>query len=89
MAKGKKTGGRKKGVLNKGNAELKEMILMALDEAQEGGGIEYLKTQAIVNPTAFMSLVGKVLPLTVIGDKDKPLEHNVSISIVPVKPRQV
>lgn len=59
-----KTGGRKKGTPNKVNAALKEMILTALDES---GGTEYLKCQAASNPTAFLSLVGKVLPMTVQG----------------------
>lgn len=60
MAKGMKTGGRQKGVPNKTTRELKDMILTALDQA---GGEEYLVAQAHDNPTAFMSLVGKVLPM--------------------------
>ncbi len=40
------------------------MILKALSNA---GGIEYLQQQAQANPTAFMTLVGKVLPLQVKG----------------------
>jgi len=54
--------GRKKGVPNKNTTALKDMILTALSDA---GGIEYLKLQAIDNPNAFMTLVGKVLPLDV------------------------
>jgi len=60
-----KTGGRKKGVTNKVTKELKDMILGALDKA---GGEKYLQQQAIDNPTAFMTLVGKVLPTTLKGD---------------------
>lgn len=59
--------GRPKGVPNKTTAALKDMILQALDEASPGGGIEYLKLQAADNPVAFLSLVGKVLPMTVAG----------------------
>ena len=59
-----KTGGRKKGVTNKVNAALKDMILTALDDS---GGVEYLKQQAQTNPNAFLTLVGKVLPMTVQG----------------------
>jgi hypothetical protein len=62
--------GRKKGVPNKVTGALKEMILGALDDA---GGRAYLKTQATENPAAFMTLVGKVLPMTVAGDADNPL----------------
>lgn len=62
MAKAKgaeKTGGRKKGVPNKITADLKGMILFALDDV---GGQKYLVEQAKENPTAFLTLVGKVLP---------------------------
>ncbi len=65
MARGKKTGGgSRKGRPNKATAELKDMVLRALDQA---GGIDYLRAQAEANPTAFLTLVGKVLPLAVKG----------------------
>lgn len=54
--------GRPKGAVNKNTAALKDMILTALSGA---GGIEYLQEQADKNPTAFLTLVGKVLPLDV------------------------
>lgn len=54
-----KTGGRAKGVPNKVNADLKSMILEALSDV---GGKKYLVEQAAENPTAFLTLVGKVLP---------------------------
>lgn len=56
--------GRPKGSLNTKSIALKEMILGALDKA---GGIEYLAAQAAENPSAFLSLVGRVLPMTVQG----------------------
>lgn len=59
---GKKTGGRKKGTANKFNACIKDMIHQALDES---GGVKYLKLQAINNPTAFMSLIGRIIPSVV------------------------
>jgi hypothetical protein len=46
------------------------MILQALGEA---GGVDYLKTQSEMNPTAFMGLIGKVLPLTLAGDPNQPM----------------
>jgi hypothetical protein len=52
--------GRPKGSPNKVGAAIKEMVAQALDEA---GGIEYLVERAKDNPTAFLTLVGKVLPL--------------------------
>lgn len=54
--------GRPKGALNKATAQLKDMILEALSDA---GGVDYLKRQANENPTAFLSLIGKVLPMQV------------------------
>lgn len=57
--------GRPKGVVNKNTALLKDMILKALDQS---GGIDYLVAQADANPTAFLTLVGKVLPLQVSAE---------------------
>lgn len=54
--------GRKKGVPNKATAQVKELVLSALEQV---GGIEYLKRQAEENPTSFMTLVGKVIPTQV------------------------
>ncbi|MBV8649697.1 hypothetical protein [Paludibacterium sp.] len=59
--------GRPKGVPNKTTMALKEMILGALDKK---GGMDYLVDQADKNPVAFMSLVGKVLPMTIQGTGD-------------------
>lgn len=56
--------GRPKGAVNKVTKELKEMILQALDNK---GGVAYLEKQADANPNAFLSLIGKVLPMTVQG----------------------
>lgn len=58
--------GRQKGVPNKATAQLKDMILGALDQA---GGIEYLTERARDPKTAsaFLTLVGKVLPMQVQG----------------------
>lgn len=75
MAKRVKTGGRKKGTPNKVSGVLKEAILEAAELAGgEAGMIGYLQTQASANPNAFLSLLGKVLPMQVGGDPDNPLE---------------
>lgn len=71
MAKGKKTGGRKAGTPNKTTRALKDLVLQALDES---GGVDYLKARAIDNPTAFLTLVGKVLPLQVSGEGGGPMK---------------
>lgn len=63
MAKGQKTGGgSRKGKPNKGTAELRDMILMALDKA---GGVKYLQNRAMDTPASFLTLIGKVLPQNV------------------------
>ncbi len=63
---GKREGaGRKPGIPNKVNAQLKETILEALHEAHPEGAIGYLKEQSALNPNAFLSLIGKVLPLQI------------------------
>jgi hypothetical protein len=75
MAKGTKTGGRKAGTPNKITAALKEAILLAADNAGgEGGMVGYLTRQASENPPAFLSLLGKVLPMTVQGDAENPVQ---------------
>jgi len=58
--------GRPKGSTNKTTALLKDMILEALDNS---GGVDYL-TERAQDPrtaSAFLTLVGKVLPMTVAG----------------------
>lgn len=80
-----KTGGRAKGTTNKVNAQLKEMILTALDQAHPEGAVQYLTTQAQTNPNAFLTLVGKVLPMTISGDKDNPLQSVVKFTLAPLE----
>lgn len=81
MAKGRKTGGRVAGTPNKISGDVKAMVLSALEKK---GGVDYLVEQADQNPTAFLSLVGKVLPMTVGGDPGNPIEthHKVEFVIV-------
>jgi hypothetical protein len=67
-----KTGGRQKGTPNKLTGQLKEMILeaaeLAGDDMGGGGTIKYLRMQATLQPAAFLSLLGRVLPLQVTGE---------------------
>jgi hypothetical protein len=68
---GERRGGRRKGTPNKTTAQLKEAILDAAKAAGGGGddGITvYLTKLAGENSTAFASLLGKVLPMTVSGE---------------------
>jgi hypothetical protein len=55
---GERRGGRKAGVPNKLTTDLK---------------VEYLKWLALNNSAAFASLLGKVLPLTLVGESTRPL----------------
>ncbi len=78
----RKGAGRKKGVPSQITTDVKGMILAALDKA---GGPQYLLDQSERNPVAFMTLVGKVLPLTVSGDPDQPLTISITRKIVSDK----
>lgn len=74
----KKVGGRAKGQPNKTTAAIKDMVMTALNNA---GGVKYLERQAGENPTAFLTLVGKVIPLQVGGDPENPIKavHEILI----------
>jgi hypothetical protein len=60
--KGNKLAGSRKGKPNKDTAELRDMILTALDKA---GGVKYLQDRAMDTPASFLTLIGKVLPQNV------------------------
>ena len=70
-AAGNRGKGRPKGAQNKVTRQVKEMIIAALDKA---GGVDYLVEQAEKSPTAFLSLVGRVLPLQVSGEDGGPMQ---------------
>lgn len=85
IGEGKPGPGRPKGLPNKTTALLKDAILLAAQKAGgdgEDGLVNYLQVQAQTNPGPFMSLLGKVLPMTVAGDKDSPLELITRIELV-------
>jgi hypothetical protein len=69
-----KKGGRPKGIPNKINIDIKNMIMEALEDA---GGKQYLIRQAEENPGAFMGLVSKIIP--------KDINANVSGEIKLVR----
>ena len=68
--------GRPKGSVNKATKALKEMILEALDGA---GGVTYLRQQATKNPAAFLTLIGKVLPMQMTGPNDGPIVTRIEL----------
>ena len=75
--------GRPPGSLNKTTALLKDAILQAAERAGnkvgDAGLVSYLEMQAAANPGPFMSLLGKVLPMQVVGDPDNPLVTEIVI----------
>lgn len=76
--------GRPKGATNKATRELKEMILQALEGA---GGVEYLQRKAEDPRTAsaFLSLIGKVLPMQVTGENGGPVGITVIERVIVKK----
>lgn len=80
IGKGKAGPGRPKGVPNKTTQLLKDAILKAAQDAGgDDGMVGYLTIQAKANPGPFMALLGKVLPMQLVGDVDAPIEINVTI----------
>jgi len=69
--------GRPKGSPNKVPANIRRMVLEALDKE---GGVQYLQRQANENPTAFMGLLSKILPSQIqaeVTHTHKVLEVNM------------
>ena len=72
--KGKKTGGRQKGSVNKVTASIKEAFMIAFDKS---GGSKTLTEWAIENPDKFYPLLAKIIPQEV----NKTVEHRVPTQI--------
>ena len=74
----------RKGVPNKATAAIKDMIRSALDEA---GGVEYLVGCAKDPKTAsaFLGLVGKILPMQVTGEDGGAIKTITRIELVALK----
>lgn len=80
---GKGNPGKPKGAVNKNTAQLKDMILKALDGA---GGVDYLMKRANDPRTAsaFLTLVGKVLPMQVTGENGDAINVVTRVELVPL-----
>lgn len=78
--------GRAKGTPNKTTALLKDAILKAAEQAGnkigQEGLVSYLEEQAEKNPGPFMALLGKVLPMQIVGDPENPLRTVTRIELV-------
>lgn len=62
--------GRPKGSLDRGGAQIREMIVTALTDL---GGPKYFVHVAKTRPDAFLMLIGKLLPTQVTGPNNTPL----------------
>ena len=65
MAKGKKTGGRKKGSTNLITRAFREQVL-AVNNAI--GGAAAMQSWAIDNPTEFYRIAARLIPTEVVGE---------------------
>lgn len=68
-----KTGGRKKGTPNKVSADIQAMMLASLNDGD--GGKAYFIEQKRENPTAYMTMISKLLPKQV----EAQIEHSGEI----------
>ena len=62
--------GRPKGTPNRLTADVRAMILVALDRAD---GVDYFVEKSQRNPAAILTLVSNVLPLQMTGANDGPV----------------
>ena len=62
---GERRGGRKKGVPNKITRDLREALLQSFNEA---GGVKYLVRLSKKSPSAYTTLLGKIIPTEIKGD---------------------
>ena len=61
----------------KSGAQLVQLALRALDAADPQGGIEYLRKMAKQHPSAFMSLIGKIIPRHVQASVDVTFDQRI------------
>lgn len=73
--------GRPKGSLDKGNATIRQMIVQALDGL---GGVAYLEETAKSHPAAFLSLIGKVMPIEIANPPGEEFKTGVTLNIIGV-----
>lgn len=74
-------GGSRKGIPNKNTGLIREMIAKALDQA---GGVEYLVDCAHDprSKSAFLGLIGKVMPVQVEADVNANLNGSIEVRFV-------
>lgn len=78
---GKGNPGKPKGAVSKNTGAIKDMILQALEGA---GGVKYLQDRAKDPKTAsaFLGLVGKVLPMQITGENGSAIQTVTRIELI-------
>jgi hypothetical protein len=79
MAKGRKTGGRTKGVPNKLTVEAKEAFRLA---AEGAGGVEALTAFAKKEPKVFWPLYARLIPLDVTSGGKPIAPSRIEVALV-------
>ncbi len=64
---------------------IRDAIVQAAIEAGEGSMVAYLRQQAEKHPSAFLTLLGKVLPMQVTGVDGEVIKTRIEFSIVDPK----
>lgn len=84
MARGKKTGGRRRGSLNKTTLSVKAALIEAFEEM---GGVAALVRWGKKNPSQFYALWGRLLPQEVkselSGPEGGPIQHEFIDTLTP------
>jgi len=66
---------------------IRDAIVQAAIEAGGGDMVAYLKQQAEKHPSAFLTLLGKVLPMQLTGVDGEVVKTHITFSIVDPKQR--
>ena len=61
---------------------IRDAIILAAVEAGGGDMVAYLKKQAETHPSAFLTLLGKVLPMQLTGRKGEPVNLEFSVRFI-------
>lgn len=76
---------RMKGRARPGTPLIRDAIVQAAIEAGNGDMVAYLRQQAETHPSAFLTLLGKVLPMQVTGVDGEVIKTRIEFSIVDPK----
>lgn len=68
-----------------GTPLIRDAIVQAAIEAGDGDMVAYLRQQAEKHPSAFLTLLGKVLPMQVTGVDGEVIKTRIEFSIVDPK----